>query len=520
MGSGIRTRPRPASMAVSNWGRRVSRRVRGVPHGTPLAPEGRKSMRTRALLWLAVCAALAACGSGAVSTLPSPSPSPSSSPSSSPPPLSQFVQTAAVLYGNFAVAQPEGCFPLDLGAKFDLVDTSLSNAHRWCGRPANPFLELKRRNPRMTVVLYHMGLNSYKVGSDLGPGWDWLRTNHGRDSPDRWTNLGVETGEYLVHINYPVERAMILGNRNWQQAWVTWTLEHLDQPGAQGADGIFADVMSYHVGGTDRWCPESRWRSTGDGRGTCERTDLPSAYYDPNTGRYNHDLYRQHYREFLDMAIPQYRSRGRRFSMNVWALDHPGQAPLYNSYGDLIVMVERGFVWWDYYNRDQITPYWLRTLDAIRNATGYKVLVVNGVDGDASRNMDALYGYNTGWQWLWFSLMSYLLGYNPQTRNAYFHFVVFDNLAYNHAMWFDEYDPRYLHLGRPLAPAYQTGSGAWLREFERGWAAVNPTDNNVEVLVPQGRARVLDHDNFKTPEAAQPVDRVTLPRHRWVVLLR
>lgn len=29
----------------------------------------------------------------------------------------------------------------------------------------------------------------------LGQGeWEWLKANHGRDSPDRWTALGVSTG--------------------------------------------------------------------------------------------------------------------------------------------------------------------------------------------------------------------------------------------------------------------------------------------------------------------------------------
>ncbi len=434
-----------------------------------------------------------------------------------------FVQTAAVLYGGFGSSRPGRCFPLEEGAKFDLIDTDLGNAHRWCGRPSEPFLALKQLNPQTTILLYLMGPTSFKTSSRfgfVGEDWEWVRTNHGRDAQDRWTGLGVQTGDYLLHVGYPVERVMILGNPNWQQTWVNWSLQHLDATSpsgvrARGADGIFADGMTYTFNGVNSWCPESRWNGS-----SCAGIDYHSTYFSAGSTQPNNQLWQQHYREFMERMQGAYRTAGKAFGLNAWII-RPEASWVYAAAGAalggrLYVMQERGFVWFTGYDR----VHWQRTLQAILDARSYKVIVVNGVDGDSSRSMDAVYWGNTGWEWLWFSLMSYLLGYDPTLRNAYFHFVVFDRLTYDEGLWVDEYDPRPLHLGKPAGPAQQAASGVWLRAFERGWVVVNPGDVSVEVQVPSGQARVLDHSNFKNPGAVEPVSRFVLPPRRGVALLK
>jgi hypothetical protein len=43
---------------------------------------------------------------------------------------------------------------------------------------------------------------------------------------------------------------------------------------------------------------------------------------------------------------------------------------------------------------------------------------------------------------------------------------------------------QHIPLGAPLGPGTESGNGVWTREFENGWVAVNPTDEDLPVVAP------------------------------------
>ncbi len=92
--------------------------------------------------------------------------------------------------------------------------------------------------------------------------------------------------------------------------------------------------------------------------------------------------------------------------------------------------------------------------------------------------------------------------------------------SYREYHWFDEFDPAHLHLGRARGDYFRSGQ-AYLREFDDGWVAVNPGKEPLSgVQVPEGRARVLDHHNFKQWRDVPLVTTFDLKPLRGVVLLR
>ncbi|MGQ9890097.1 MAG: putative glycoside hydrolase, partial [Aggregatilineales bacterium] len=418
--------------------------------------------------------------------------------------LFPFVYTAEVLYGAFGGAQPGGCYPTDQAAKFDLLITSPSKykSTSWCNRPSNAFQAIKAINPRTSIMLYRMGPGQYITASwgAIGDGWDWIKQNHGKGTADRWTALGVSSTDYLVALPYPVERAMEIGNPNWQEYWMRRNYEdiwvnRINNMNGDYTDGIFADGMQYSVSWSNRWCAEGTYSN-----GACSQLDHPATYYRNNA--YDEALWRQHYDQFMERAVPYFRQRGLAFGVNAWRIGYPAQHQLYERLR-VVAMEECGFLC---VGRTQLDK-WEQKMRALQDATAYAVISVNLPPGYRSDNpgnaMDDTYCADgicqTGWQWLWYSLGSYLLGYEPQRQNAYFYFSLWE---YRGTFWFDEYDPRYLHLGLPRAQAQKLNTGLWIREFERGWVVVNPTLQTQTVSVPSGYARLLDHDNFKQPQNA------------------
>jgi len=108
-----------------------------------------------------------------------------------------------------------------------------------------------------------------------------------------------------------------------------------------------------------------------------------------------------------------------------------------------------------------------------------------------------------GWQALWFGLNLVFAGYNDVRQNAYLGFTVWGYTSAN-VFWLDEFDPAHLNLGRALGESRRVDAAighCYLREFDAGWAVVNPTDTLAQgVPVPKGEARVLDHDTFEHPQ--------------------
>jgi hypothetical protein len=112
--------------------------------------------------------------------------------------------------------------------------------------------------------------------------------------------------------------------------------------------------------------------------------------------------------------------------------------------------------------------------------------------------------------------------FQNQRQNAYMNFTVW---GYNRFYWFDEFDSKYLHLGRARDESRRvegTGGHVYVREFDDGWAVMNPTSSDVrEILVPGGgTARILGHDTFRQADPQSLVEQFELRSHRGVILLK
>ena len=171
--------------------------------------------------------------------------------------------------------------------------------------------------------------------------------------------------------------------------------------------------------------------------------------------------------------------------------------------------------------------YWLHQVNAMRHLQHIRALMsVHGLvvskKQDISR-LDAadIDGANRGADILWFAITSFLQGYDDVRQNAYLGFTIW---GYGHVFYPDEFDPTHLNLGRALGEMHRVDGAAghcYVREFERGWAVVNPTYIPAKgIRVPTGSARVLDHHTFEKPESQPLVTSFDLPPHRGIILLK
>jgi hypothetical protein len=96
--------------------------------------------------------------------------------------------------------------------------------------------------------------------------------------------------------------------------------------------------------------------------------------------------------------------------------------------------------------------------------------------------------------------------------------------SYTEFHWLKELDPRYLDLGAVRDESHRAEGRqghVFIREFDRGWVVVNPSPQEaLGVPVPQGEARLIDHDNLEHPQAAPLLSQFDLPAHRGAVLLK
>jgi hypothetical protein len=469
------------------------------------------------LVALAVALVSAACGSSAlVSSGPTPTPGPG-----------PFIPAAAVLYGDIARDRPGSCYPIEEAAKFSLLDLSqylAGRTSRWCGAPDRPVQAIRALNPASTILIYQFSPGSIRwVGGRSVVGgqqvYQELRASHGIGLADPWFAPGYRTNDYLVDMNYPQYMAMDLGNVNWRRYWTEQTWQEMwgSSPvvDARGASGLFVDGAQLGAYSHFPYCPLSQW----DGSRCATSQDYPRPYW---TGSgWNDSLWADHMLQFVGEAVPWYRARGLQMMFNVWTLSQRYVDHL-NQVGALGAMEECGFVCGSF----PPTPtHWQARLDMLRGAVRFAVLSTNrirGLPGTGLDKMDAVvWNGLRGWDVLWFAMGSFLLGYDPQLRNGYFHFTAgWSGGDYRDTYWFDEYDPRYLHLGAPRGAARQLSSGVWEREFERGWVWVNPSGSDQAVSVPSGRARILNHDDFKSPQSVVPVERFNLRAWTAVLALR
>jgi hypothetical protein len=436
----------------------------------------------------------------------------------------KFIPTFAVKYGA-----KEGWPPVEEAARFDLIVASagVTHARVYASGQENSWQTLKRWNPHLMVFLYQNGPCMYNTASwgQLGRGWDWIKREHGAQSPDRWTALGVRHGGYLQHRPYPNERMMYVGNRHWQEFWLQETYASFWSGNpllAAGADGVFADNSGFAL--SLDWYQEGR----------PDAADQPSDYI--RQGSYRPELYRSDMKQFFATAVPWLAQRGAKLAPNFgnMARDPESWKELDSQpHPPFAAMEEGAFVHpWGTLGRQGNFVFWpekewLNQVETLRQLKHLRALMnvhgpVNSQARDVGR-MDAEDASgNRAWEVFWYALTSFLQGYDDLRQNAYLNFTVW---GYSRFYWFKEFDPRYLHLGDARG-AYRrvegVGGYVYLREFDDGWAAVNPTRMDVHTIpVPgHGQARVLSHDTFTQAQRQPLVAQFDLPSHRGVILLK
>jgi len=353
----------------------------------------------------------------------------------------------------------------------------------------------------------------------MGWGWEWMKKLHGLHSPDRWMAKGVKYGTYLQSPHYPNERLAIPGNPRWRRYWVETVYDDFwgGRKGMDfdGVDGIFADNTNYYLP-TD-WHAEGR----------PDLKDLPESYF--REGRVLYDKWRADINAFFNEAVPWFVAKGLLLVPNFgpmgkhpehWreldSLPHPPFAAM-DEVGFICPYGRGGFNTWNWERR--LKAMWeLKNVKVLMNAhvevesdaKGLKRMEVYGVSSSHGDRMN-------GWEALWFAMTSFLLGFDDVRRNGFMNFTIWGYTEYH---WFDEFDPRYLHLGRARGRYWREGR-VYFREFDDGWVVVNPSREDAKgVPVPKGRARVINHYNFKRPDSAPLVRRFDLPKHRGVILLK
>jgi len=169
---------------------------------------------------------------------------------------------------------------------------------------------------------------------------------------------------------------------------------------------------------------------------------------------------------------------------------------------------------------------WLNQVQAMRRLKHVRALMnVHGpVVSDARdfSRMDASDASgNRAWEVFWFALTSFLQGYDDTRQNGLMNFTLW---GYTQFYWFNEFDPRYLHLGKARGEFHRIEGReghVYVREFDAGWAVVNPAEKPAHAVhVPEGEARVVDHDSLEHPETRPLMTEFDLAAHRGIVLLK
>ncbi len=427
---------------------------------------------------------------------------------------SKFIPTYAILYGN-----PKNARPLEETAKFDVLVASTNATRVWRTQGRNSWLSLKAVNPSILVFVYAMGPGEYNTANwgELGEGWEWMKRNHGNEAEDRWTARGAKHGTYLQGRRYPNERLMDITKAGWHEYWIKTLYQDYWGGGRkldlEGVDGVFSDNTHFGVPWPSGWYREN----------SPDMKDDPVEF--STDGKYNFDRWREGMSGFLKRAVPWYHAKGVTFANNFESLGrHPDWWRELDSLPSppFAAMDEGGFICpWGSGTGRFFTWDWEGRVRAMKDVRNVRILM-NGhatvPDGEGLDKMDIRdsNGMN-GWDALWFSMTSFLLGFDDVNRNAYMNFTLW---GYQNYYWFDEFDPQYLHLGRARGDFRRSGE-IWLREFDDGYVAVNPGKlevNNLETPAP--KLRVLNHANFRKADEAPLVSRFDLPARRGVILLK
>ena len=415
----------------------------------------------------------------------------------------KFIPTYYIKYGS----RPGADHNAEYSARFDLIIAS-SSFNLWAEKGLNSWQVLRSYNPKIILVIYQMGpsecMNWTKRG--LGDGWEWIKSHHGADAgPERWTGSGHKYS-YLANSNYPDERLMYIGNPDWQKYWIEKTYEDryvTNISSYEGADAIFPDNLNFDVAWPNSWYDENN-------PGKEEFKDHPLDYATAD-GIYDNAKWKKDVKAFFNQAVPILASKAHPVKV-VPNFGYMGKHPEYWIELDTMknspfaAMEEGAFVhpWSKTFNISD----WETKIKVMKNLKNISALMNNigkVPSGQGMGKMDIVMtegnmGPATGWDALWFSMTSFLMGLNENKSNGYFGFSIW---GYAENYFLDEYDPKNLHLGKPLGDYYISTSGASkdvaFREYEDGWVVTNKpqTDSKTNVPVPSGKARVVTHQNLK-----------------------
>ena len=411
-------------------------------------------------------------------------------------------------------------------SQFDLIIAGASCYNLWAEKGMNSWQALRSYNPKIILAVYQMGPSEYE---DNAPYWNFIKTNHGAEAgADRWTGSGHKFS-YLSNPNYPTERFMYLGNPDWQKFWVDKTYEDRYVTKLQnfkGTDAIFSDNTNFIVAWPNLWYEENN-------PGKPEFKDHPVDYATAD-GIYNHKKWQTDMKTFLNTATPILASKPIPIKL-ILNFGYMGKHPEYWIELDSMkntpfaAMEEGAFThpWsktfgiYDWQTKIDVMKN-LKNVSALMNSTG------RVPDGKGMAKMDIVMtegnmGPSTGWDALWFSMTSFLMALNENKSNGYFGFTIW---GYRENYFLDEYNPKYLHLGKPLGDYYIPTSGSSkdiaFREYEDGWVVTNTpmTESKINVPVPHGKAYIVTHHNLKDPYSSKPVTKFDIGKNRGLILLK
>jgi hypothetical protein len=374
-----------------------------------------------------------------------------------------------------------------------------------------------------------MGPTEYNTADwgEFTEGWPWMVTNHGIHTADPWIARGLHADAMLQNKAYSAERLMLPGKPAWQAYWADRAYTQVfsvPAPGADGADGVFADNTT-----------AGNWISWLDEGTTTE--DLAQAYTNAD-GSAKADQWRTDVLSALKVAVPALSAKGAGLMPNYggmgrkenhWdALDALPQPPVMalqedgfvSPYGDTKDKVS--FHSWDWDGKVREFAR-LKTTRAMMTSHGLNLVSPDDRTAALAQMDTKDPNGESGWDALWFSLGSFLLGFDDVRGNGYLYFTIWNGAR---MVYFDEFDPHHLHLGKAVAP-FDVKDGVYVREFDDGWVVVNPQlftnptgMKTLKFAVPSGKARVVSHANLNGASSAALVTSVDVPPGKSFVLLK
>ena len=440
----------------------------------------------------------------------------------------KFIPTYYIKYGNRSGTEHSA----EYSSRFDLIIASY-NFNPWAEKGLNSWRTLRSYNPKIILAVYQMGPSEcesfIKNNGGLGDGWEWIKANHGANAgSERWTGSGHKYS-YLTNSFYPSERLMNIGNPGWQKYWIEKTYEDryiTNLSSYKGADAIFSDNTGFSIPYPNSWYDENN-------HGKEEFKDYPSDYATAD-GIYDDTKLRKDMKAFFNQAVPFLASKPKPIKLIV-NFGNMGEHPEYWIELDSMknrpfaAMEEGAFVipWFDIFENIN----WETKINVMKNLKNIIALMNNTGKVNTGEGLGKMDGVitdgnmksETGWDALWFSMTSFLMALNENKSNGYFGFTVW---GYVENYFLDEYDPKNLHLGKPLGDYYISTTGASkdiaFREYEDGWVVTNKwnTDPKTNVPVPYGKAWIVTHENLKNPYSNPLVTKFNIGRNRGLILLK